>query len=198
MTRTVPITRAGQTKPDLVEGVVLIDRATGEPIPTSALGGVTLAELLEAVLPVSPNVARGSGAVDASTQRVTAASDSPDVVALVAMNSKMPALLLNGASPVSATARVCLGTARATVTTSSQTLAAAINGVIPPGAVTCEIQPDGGTIRMRRDAQAPTTTLGLRIDDGVEKLIDTPLADVRLISGGASSVPANVIFFDRV
>lgn len=36
MTRTVPITRAGQTQPDLVEGVVLIDRATGDPIPAPA------------------------------------------------------------------------------------------------------------------------------------------------------------------
>lgn len=36
--------------------------------------------------------------------------------------------------------------------------------------------PEGGTIRIRRDALAPTTTLGLRVDDGVEKLIDTPPA----------------------
>lgn len=48
------------------EGVLLVDATTGLPIPTDALGGVTLAELLGAVLPVSPNVACGSGAVDAN------------------------------------------------------------------------------------------------------------------------------------
>lgn len=36
MSRTVPITRAGQTQPDLVEGVVLIDPVTGETIPAPA------------------------------------------------------------------------------------------------------------------------------------------------------------------
>ncbi len=97
-----------------------------------------------------------------------------------------------------ATARVCLATYRVTATATSQTLAQLIGTSIPANAVTCEIQPDGGTIRIRRDGGAPTSTLGLRVDDGVEKLIDTPLSDVRAISGGASNVPANVIFFDRV
>lgn len=100
--------------------------------------------------------------------------------------------------PVTATARVCLGTARATVTTSSQTLAAAIGTAIPAGAVTCEIQADGGPVRLRRDAGAPTATLGYRLDDGAEKLVDTALADVRLISAGSGSVFANVIFFNAV
>lgn len=111
--------------------------------------------------------------------------------------SRIPALI-SGAYPVVATPRVCLGTYRVSVTTASQTLGQLIATSIPAGAVTCEIQPDGGTIRIRRDGQTPTTTLGLRVDDGVEKMIDTPLADVRAISGGASNVPANVIFFDRV
>lgn len=188
---------AGLAHPIKPAGVVLIDRATGEPIPTSALGGVTLAELLGAVLPVAPNVSRGGGALDANTQRVTLATDGPGVASLSSIDNKTPAMV-GGATPVVATARVCLGTFRVSVTTASQTLAQLINTSIPAGAVTCEIQPDGGTIRIRRDAQAPTTTLGLRVDDGVEKLIDTPLADVRTISGGASNVPANVIFFDRV
>ena len=131
------------------EGVLLLDPATGLPVPTPAQG-LTDAQL-----------------------RATAV-------------------------PVAATARACLGTFRVSVTTASQTLAQLINTAIPAGAVTCEIQPDGGTIRIRRDALAPTTTLGLRVDDGVEKLIDTPLSDVRAISAGASNVPANVIFFDLV
>jgi pimeloyl-ACP methyl ester carboxylesterase len=151
MTRTVPITRAGNTHPDLVEGVVLIDPDTGLPIPAPAPAqGLTREQL-----------------------------DSAPVA-------------------IASTARVCLGTARATVTTSSQTLAAAISAPIPAGAVTCELQADGGTVRLRRDAVAPTTALGYRLDDGAEKMIDTPLADVRVISGGASSVFANVAFFDRV
>lgn len=179
------------------EGVLLLDSATGLPIPASALGGVTLAELLASVLPVAPNVTRGGGALDANTQRVTLATDGPGVASLSSIDNKTPALV-GGATPVVATARACLGTYRVSVTTASQTLAQLIATNIPAGAVTCEIQPDGGTIRIRRDAQAPTTTLGLRVDDGVEKLIDTPLADVRAISGGASNVPANVIFFDRV
>lgn len=154
-------------------------------------------EAIGAVMQTAPNVTRGGGAIDPNTQRVTLASDGPGVAALAAIDNKTPALV-GGATPVTATARACLGTYRVSVTTVSQTLAQLINTAIPAGAVTCEIQPDGGTIRMRRDAQAPTTTLGLRVDDGVEKLIDTPLADVRAISGGASNVPANVIFFDRV
>lgn len=144
-----------------------------------------------------PDITRGGGPIDANTQRVTLATDDHGVASLSSIDNKTPALV-GGATPVTATARVCLGTYRVSVTTASQTLAQLIGTSIPAGAVTCEIQPDGGTIRIRRDAQPPTTTLGLRVDDGVEKLIDTPLADVRAISGGASDVPANVIFFDRV
>lgn len=197
MTHEVHIPVSGLTHPIKPAGVVIIDGETGEALPASALFGVTLAELLASVLPVAPNVTRGGGVLDANTQRVTLATDGPGVASLSSIDNKTPALV-GGATPVTATARACLGTYRVTVTTSSQTLAQLIATDIPAGAVTCEIQPDGGTIRVRRDALAPTTTLGLRVDDGVEKLIDTPLGDVRAISGGASSVPANVIFFDRV
>lgn len=100
--------------------------------------------------------------------------------------------------PIIATARTCLGTFRVTCTTSSQALAALIGTSIPVGATTCEIQADGGSIRLRRDGGTPTSTVGYRIDDGVEKMVDTALADVRLISASAVSVFANVIFFDRV
>lgn len=197
MTHEVHIPVPGLTHPIKPAGVVIIDGETGEALPASALFGVTLAELLASVLPVAPNVTRGGGALDANTQRVTLATDGPGVASLSSIDNKTPALV-GGATPVTATARACLGTYRVSVTTAGQTLAQLIGTSIPAGAVTCEIQPDGGTIRIRRDAQAPTTTLGLRVDDGVEKLIDTPLADVRAISGGASNVPANVIFFDRV
>lgn len=80
------------------EGVLLLDSATGIPIPASALGGVTLAELLASVLPVAPNVTRGGGALDANTQRVTLATDGPGVASLLSIDNKTPALV-SGAVP---------------------------------------------------------------------------------------------------
>lgn len=80
------------------EGVLLLDSATGLPIPASALGGVTLAELLASVLPVAPNVTRGGGALDANTQRVTLATDGPGVASLSSIDNKTPALV-SGAVP---------------------------------------------------------------------------------------------------
>jgi hypothetical protein len=185
------------------EGVLLVDAATGQPIPTSALGGVTLAELLEAVLPVAPNVSRGGGAVDANTQRVTAASDSPDVVALAAIDSKTPALV-NGATPVGATPRVCLGNHTLTIATGTavtllQAMQAATPGAtIPAGAVVAELQPKNGSINVSRFAgTTPTATVGLQIDALVNQPIDTVLADVKMIAITAS-VTVNCSFFDRV
>lgn len=70
------------------EGVLVLDSATGLPIPASALGGATLAELLASVLPVAPNVTRGGGAVDANTQRVTLATNGPGVAALASIDAK--------------------------------------------------------------------------------------------------------------
>ena len=99
---------------------------------------------------------------------------------------------------IRATPRVCLGTARCTLTPAVQTLAQATGAPIPAGAVTCEIQADGGTVRLRRDGGVPSLTLGYRLDDGVEKLIDSALPAVRLISGTASTVFANIAYFDRV
>lgn len=43
------------------EGVLLLDSATGLPIPASALGGVTISQLLASVLPVSPTVLDSTG-----------------------------------------------------------------------------------------------------------------------------------------
>lgn len=182
MSRTVPITRAGQTQPDLVEGVVLIDRATGEPIPTSALGGVTLAELLASVLPVAPNVTRGGGAIDANTQRVTLATDGPGVAALASIDAKTPALV-SSVQPVIATPRTCLGMVQLSITTTAQTLpalamAGGIAAGIPAGAVVCELQADGGTVRVSRVGSiTPTTTLGYRLDDGAVLVVDSTLAE---------------------
>jgi uncharacterized protein RhaS with RHS repeats len=100
--------------------------------------------------------------------------------------------------PVSVPARTCLGTARLTIPVTSVTLAGATGGIaIPAGAVTAEIQADGGAVRMRRDGSTPTATLGYRLEDGLEKVVDSTLADVRLIAqGGACFV--NVAYFNQV
>lgn len=62
MSRTVPITRAGQTQPDLVEGVVLIDPATGLPVLTLAQAqGLTQAQLAAAIVRTADTVLDSTG-----------------------------------------------------------------------------------------------------------------------------------------
>lgn len=102
---------------------------------------------------------------------------------------------------VGATARTCLGTFRLSVTSTAATLPALIMAVggagIPAGAVVCELQADGGTVRLSRfDSVAPTTTTGYRLDDGAVINIDSALSHVRLIA--AATTPVNCAFFDRV
>lgn len=62
-------------------------------------GPLTDAQLRASVVPVSPNVSRGGGVVDANTQRVTLATDGPGVANLASiattnasMDGKIPAL----------------------------------------------------------------------------------------------------------
>lgn len=71
--------------------------------------GVIIVNATSSPIPTAPTVAIGSGPIDANTQRVTLATDSPGVAALASIDSKTPALV-NGASPVGATPRTCLGT----------------------------------------------------------------------------------------
>lgn len=66
---------------------------------------------------------------------------------------------------------------------------------VPVGAVAAHIQADGATIRIRLDGQAPTATVGTRLDDGVIYPVDTSLAGVRLYGVGACNV--QVVYFDR-
>lgn len=98
MTHEVHIPVPGLTHPIKPAGVVIIDGETGEALPASALFGVTLAQLLASVLPVSPNVTRGGGALDANTQRVTLATAGPGVASLSSIDNKTPALV-SGAVP---------------------------------------------------------------------------------------------------
>lgn len=147
-----------------------------------------------------PDITRGGGPIDANTQRVTLATDDPGVAALASIDAKTPALV-SSAQPVIATPRTCLGTFRLSVTSTATTLPALVMAVggagIPAGAVVCELQADGGTVRLSRfDSVTPTTTTGYRLDDGAVINIDSTLAHVRLIA--AATTPVNCAFFDRV
>ncbi len=102
---------------------------------------------------------------------------------------------------VSATPRTCLGAFRLSVTSTAATLPALVMAVggagIPAGAVVCELQADGGTVRLSRfDSFTPTTTTGYRLDDGATLNVDSTLSHVRLIA--ATTTPVNCTFFDRV
>ena len=162
--------------------------------------GVIIVNANSAPIPTTPSVAKGSGAIDANTQRVTLATDGPGVAALASIDAKTPALV-SSAQPVIATPRTCLVTFRLSVTSTAATLPALVIAVggagIPAGAVVCELQADGGTVRIGRfDSAAPTTTTGYRLDDGAVINIDSTLSHVRLIA--ASTTPVNCAFFDRV
>lgn len=92
--------------------------------------------------------------------------------------------------PVSAVTRACVG---------RETIALAAAGTasltVPVGAVAAHVQADGASIRIRLDGQAPTATVGTRLDDGVIYPVDTSLAGVRLYGVGACNV--QVVYFDR-
>ena len=68
---------------------------------------------------------------------------------------------------------------------------------VPTGAQTADIQADGGVVRLRRDAGAPTSTTGWRLDDGSSISVDSPLADVRLLAVAAST-NVQICYYDRV
>lgn len=92
------------------------------------------------------------------------------------------------------TSRVCLGTEIMTALSAS----AAASLTVPTGAVTAEIQADGGTVRMRCDATAPTASRGWRIDDGASVTVDSVLADVRLLAQAGVATNVQITYFDRV
>ena len=163
--------------------------------------GVIIVNANSSPIPTTPDITRGGGAIDANTQRVTLATDSPGVAALASLDAKTPALI-SSAQPVIATPRTCLGMAQLSITTTAQTLpalamAGGIAAGIPVGAVVCELQADGGTVRVSRVGSiTPSATLGYRLDDGAVLVVDSTLADVRLIATAATKV--NAVFFDRV
>lgn len=193
MSNSVVVASAGQGvmvtndqtgRTNLVPGVVLIDPATGLPY---AGGG-------------------GGGSVTVDTSALSKETTQADVkTAVQGINTKMPTLV-GGKTPVTgpltdlelratpvavnATARTCVG--RETIVLAATTVTSL---TVPAGAVAAHIQADGATIRIRLDGQAPTATVGTRLDDGVIYPVDTALANVRLYGVGACNV--QVVYFDR-
>lgn len=194
MSNSVVVASAGQGmmvtndqtgRANLVPGVVLIDPATGLPYAGGAGGG-------------------GSVTVDTSAL-AKEATQLQVRDELVSIDTKTPALV-GGAVPVAgpvtdaqlratpvnvnAAARTCLG--RETIVLAA---AGTASLTVPASAVAAHIQADGATIRIRLDGQAPTATVGTRLDDGVIYPVDTALAGVRLYGVGACNV--QVVYFDR-
>lgn len=126
--------------------------------------------------------------------QIIGGSGAPMAVTGPATNTELRAEPL----PVIIGPRVCLKTYSALLTDTSQTLAQVIAEAIPTGAVTCEIQAQGGSIRIKRDGGTVTATAGYRLDDGVKEVVDSVLADIRLIRQSAVATTANIAFFNRV
>ena len=100
---------------------------------------------------------------------------------------------------VAITPRSCLGQPTVSVpATTGATLTSLLPSGIPEGALTCEIQADGGTIRLALAGDMVTPTSGFCLYDGATRLIDSELAAVTLVAVGASGVQAVLAFFDRV
>lgn len=127
--------------------------------------------------------------------------NTPAQVVMIGVgNRRNPVFVGQGvALPVGVQPRACLGVARLAITTGAAvSLTTASGGIpIPAGAVTAELQADGGSVRLRRDATSPTASLGYRLDDGAEKVVDSDLAAVRLIAQTVACA-VNVAYFDKV
>ncbi len=66
----------------------------------------------------------------------------------------------------------------------------------PPGAKCAVVQADGAPLSITLDGVlAPTATVGRRIDDGGELVIDSDLTKVRIFGRGTANV--QITYFDR-
>ena len=118
---------------------------------------------------------------------------------VIAANSLTAAELAAITLSVGATARICVNHQGIAVPiTTGVTLASLCSGgIIPVGAVTCEIQALDNVLRYRLDASTVTPTTGMRLNVDDKLVIDSALASVRLVA--QSGVAAcSVAFFDRV
>lgn len=93
--------------------------------------------------------------------------------------------------PISLVSRTCTGHQVLSVTTSvASTLTP------PPGSVSAVIQADGNAISLRLDGVAPTSTNGIRLDDGQTWYVDTALASVQLIARSATTT-VQVAYYNK-
>lgn len=103
---------------------------------------------------------------------------------------------------VAVSPRVMVADATVTVTDTSQSLAqlwtAATGAALPTAALVAELQPQGGSVRLRRSGQAVSGSTGRLLLDSDVMIVDTPLADLRLIRAAGANVALNVALFDRV
>ena len=93
--------------------------------------------------------------------------------------------------PISATARSCLGRQTISVTTG-----AVVTLTVPANSVAAMIQADGNSVSITLDGTTPTSTVGMRIDDGIFFYVDTALANVKLIARTATT-NVQVAYFDK-
>jgi hypothetical protein len=94
--------------------------------------------------------------------------------------------------PVVTVQRVCLGIQTLSVTTSAVSTL-----TVPSNAVAAIIQADGNPVSITLDGTAPTATVGIRLDDGVQFYVDTTLSSVKLIARtGTANV--QVLYYNKV
>ena len=161
-------------------------------------------EWIQQVEVVGGSAGDGGGSTDVSALNKEATQQSA-LAELQSIDNKMPTLV-GGKTPVTGPltdaelrAAAVLVNANTRNCVGRETIALAAAGTasltVPGGAVAAHIQADGATIRIRLDGQAPTATVGTRLDDGVIYPVDTSLAGVRLYGVGACNV--QVVYFDR-
>ena len=83
--------------------------------------------LVSGAVPVSPNITKGLGVVDANTTRVTLATDSPAVTALTSIDAKTPA------SPATAQNQDSTNTKIDTTNSKLDTINTTLNAALPAG-----------------------------------------------------------------
>lgn len=93
--------------------------------------------------------------------------------------------------PITLVSRTCVGHQTLSVTTGTATAL-----TIPVGSISAVIQADGGAISLRLDGVAPTTSSGIRVDDGGLYYVDTALASVQVIARTATTA-VQVAYFNK-
>lgn len=147
---------------------VEVSNDSGNPIPVS--GPLTDTQLRASAVPVSPNVSRGSGAIDSNTQRVTLATDEPAASALTSIDNKTPALV-SGRQPVDGSGV-------------TQPISAA-SLPLPTGAATSGNQTTANTSLSSIDGKLPTLSSGrVPVDTAVSSRTPTTSS----VASSASSV----------